>query len=97
MRLELLVSDAPIDRAGTTRLRLGLASWRMARPRGLLALGTLLPQLVTLALADLLLKHPQPQDHPAGCLTMRSRRRRAMSAGCRLQWTQARSKSHCPK
>jgi hypothetical protein len=43
-----------VDRASTTRLRLGLAPWRMARPLGLLAMGPVLPELVATALADLL-------------------------------------------
>jgi hypothetical protein len=36
----------PLNRAGPARLRLGLASRRVARPLGLLALGRLLPELV---------------------------------------------------
>jgi hypothetical protein len=36
----------PLNRAGSSRLRLGLASRRVAGPLGLLALGRLLPELV---------------------------------------------------
>jgi hypothetical protein len=39
-------------------LRLGPAPWPVARPLGLLALGTLRSELVKVTLADLFFEHP---------------------------------------